>query len=756
MKKALSLLIIFSMLASNSLFCYADNIETTINDLKEQASTDVQFDIAIDDDIVESSGIAISDALELIEEQNEIGFDKDEYVNIDGIIDIGTDEDLDTATISELAHPVFGLSNDWYYYISGGDTIHYTNNSAVTGATQITYNADGDITYTGFTIYNITTAIFDDIVKPTSIAKLFYEFQNLATISNVSNLDTSDVTNMSYAFGSCTSLRTIDVSNFDTSNVTDMSQMFLRCNQVETLDLSSFNTSNVTTMQGMFSECSSLIILDVSSLDTSNVTNMNSMFNECTQLPSLNITNFVTTNVTDMGWMFCQCNDLASIDLSHFNTNKVTIMQQMFTNCTSMASLDLSSFNTQNVESMGYMFSSCGALTSLNISNFNTSKVTSMTSMFRNCSSLTSINLSSFDTSKVTSMQNTFAGCATISNLDLRNFNTSIVTNMNSMFNGCNRLVTIKVSSQFDTSSVTSSTNMFLNCNSLFGGYTTFDNTIVDKTRAVIDSPTTPGYFEGVGIDSISILTPPSKTNYDVGQTFNPQGLVITVTYDDAVSVNVSYESQPSNFTFNPTTTVPLDSFNNNIEIIYFGKTTNQAIAVNSSNNRGGGGGTGGGGSADLGLTNWTTPLNQQNNIPQIDLNGSDLLKNVLYPYNGNSHNPFYNVTDTYNYQCYGTWQKWPLSEMWFFHCGDPRNNYASNGYVCNGWYYIGLGTNYGWYHFNAIGIMDIGWYQEGQNTFYLNSDPKDSDYGKMLTGIQLIDGAYRDFGTNGILVGGK
>lgn len=170
---------------------------------------------------------------------------------------------------------------------------------------------------------------------------------------------------------------------------------------------------------------------------------------------------------------------------------------------------------------------------------------------------------------------------------------------------------------------------------------------------------------------------------------------------------------------------------------------------------RGGGGGGGGGtGGGDLGKI--PDLLNKHNNIPQTDLNSSELLKNVLYPYNGNGHHPFYNVTDTLSYKGFGTWQRWPNSDMWFFHCGDPKSNLAANGYVHSGWYYIGLGSNYGWYHFNNIGIMDTGWYQEGKNTFYLNADPKDANYGKMMTGTQLVEGVYRDFGTNGILVGTK
>ena len=46
-------------------------------------------------------------------------------------------------------------------------------------------------------------------------------------------------------------------------------------------DLSNFDTSNVTNMEGMFYECYSLISIDLSNFETSNVTNMAGMFHGC-------------------------------------------------------------------------------------------------------------------------------------------------------------------------------------------------------------------------------------------------------------------------------------------------------------------------------------------------------------------------------------------------------------------------------------------------------------------------------------------
>ena len=65
---------------------------------------------------------------------------------------------------------------------------------------------------------------------------------------------TSNVTNMSYMFYSCSNLAS--VPSLDTSKVTNMSNMFLGCSSLKSVSL--FDTSNVTNMSDMFSNCSSL------------------------------------------------------------------------------------------------------------------------------------------------------------------------------------------------------------------------------------------------------------------------------------------------------------------------------------------------------------------------------------------------------------------------------------------------------------------------------------------------------------------
>ena len=61
-----------------------------------------------------------------------------------------------------------------------------------------------------------------------------------------------------------------------------MRTMFQECNELIYLDLSNFNTSNVTNMSYMFNECHKLKeIKGINKFDTNNVKDMNSMFQEC-------------------------------------------------------------------------------------------------------------------------------------------------------------------------------------------------------------------------------------------------------------------------------------------------------------------------------------------------------------------------------------------------------------------------------------------------------------------------------------------
>ena len=179
---------------------------------------------------------------------------------------------------------------------------------------------------------------------------------NKTTTLDVSNINTSNVTNMRYMFQSTSATSIKGLDNFDTSKVTDMSDMFT-FSKATTLDLSSFDTSNVTNMSSMF-RYSKARTLDLSSFDTSKVTDMSNMFYG-SQATALNLSSFDTSKVTDMSSMFYK-SQATTLDLSNFDTSKVTSMSEMFGHSKTRV-LDLSSFDTSRVTNMTWMFSSSQA-----------------------------------------------------------------------------------------------------------------------------------------------------------------------------------------------------------------------------------------------------------------------------------------------------------------------------------------------------------------------------------------------------------
>lgn len=257
----------------------------------------------------------------------------------------------------------------------------------------------------------------------------------------------------------------MDVSELDTSQVTNMNNMFYNCQNLTTLDLSNFDTTKVKTATSMFEWSTRLTeIIFGEKCTFENATSLHAMFNNCQSVKELDVSSFNTANVTNMASMFQTCPKLEKITFGeNFDTSNVTTMGSMFWNCSGLSSLDISHFDTSNVTNMGTMFAYCSGLTSLDLTNFNTSKVTKMSCMFEGCSGLTSLKLSeSFDTSKVTDMSQMFWKCSKLTNLTLpESFNTSNVVNMSRMFQACSSLTYLTLPKAFDTSKVENMRAMF-------------------------------------------------------------------------------------------------------------------------------------------------------------------------------------------------------------------------------------------------------------------------------------------------------
>ena len=129
------------------------------------------------------------------------------------------------------------------------------------------------------------------------------------------------VQSFKYLFFDGHCISSIYFKKFSRNNITDMSWMFGWCSSLKELNLTNFNTDNVTDMNHMLFKCSSLEKVTIPNFNSTKVTNMSSMFSWCTSLKELNIPNFNTNNVTDMSMMFLQCPDELKKKIKEQNKN---------------------------------------------------------------------------------------------------------------------------------------------------------------------------------------------------------------------------------------------------------------------------------------------------------------------------------------------------------------------------------------------------------------------------------------------------
>ncbi len=385
----------------------------------------------------------------------------------------------------------------------------------------------GDKTYTGISLPEETEAIAwwnesdktiyyyteaNTIYLNESSVQMFSSFSKLKEI-DMTQFNTSKVTDMDRMFATCSSLTYLDLRTFDTSSVNNMTSMFNGCSSLTKLDLGTFDTrSSWLRLNNMFRDCTSLKTIYVSDLfDATNIGNSDSanMFFNATNLKWWNGTTYSSSHITweyakidrpgtpwyftekldktvlvpweDFNikvkqlanWSIISAKENQDAKIKHFR--EWNLSQKPITDFVNIAiewsMYPVDAWYDEDEETIYYyteadeiylntdsswMFYQRNAVEDIDTSKFNTSEVENMQGMFNKTYKLQELDLRWFNTDKVTSMQSMFNENKTLKVLDLSSFDTSEVKTMEWMFNSCegdscSNLETVYVSSWFST-----------------------------------------------------------------------------------------------------------------------------------------------------------------------------------------------------------------------------------------------------------------------------------------------------------------
>ena len=136
-----------------------------------------------------------------------------------------------------------------------------------------------------------------------------------------------------------TDCRNINITELDSiikliwnNNISTTNGMFYNCTEITEIDMTNFDTSSVTDMNEMFSMCSSLKSLKVSNLNTESVISFENMFCNCTSLKSLNLESFTNPSAISLYRMFYNCENLEYINIKNFEEKENLNIDEMFYN----------------------------------------------------------------------------------------------------------------------------------------------------------------------------------------------------------------------------------------------------------------------------------------------------------------------------------------------------------------------------------------------------------------------------------------
>ncbi|MCH3906372.1 MAG: BspA family leucine-rich repeat surface protein [Lactobacillus sp.] len=319
------------------------------------------------------------------------------------------------------------------------------------------------------------------------------------TLKNVdlSNLDTSEVTNASWMFYHDTALENANLSGWDFSNTSDLSYMFLDDSKLQSLNISNWQLQdnvNTTFTFHYGNNLSSLTDMNIAGVKNLNKDVLTTYLNSVKKSGATTIDLSSTTlssSVTDLKLAFANLPKVTSINLSGWNTSNITNLYAAFAFDSALTDVNLSGWNLSNTSSLASLFYNDSNLTNVNFNNVDFGQnITNEVYAFQGANKLanvtltgaqnvpesvlrafitaaknsnaTTLDLSNVSLSdKITSFKGLFQNMPNLETINLTGLKTSNITDMSYMFDGDFKLKEIIGIGDLDTSNVTNMSHMF-------------------------------------------------------------------------------------------------------------------------------------------------------------------------------------------------------------------------------------------------------------------------------------------------------
>ena len=182
----------------------------------------------------------------------------------------------------------------------------------------------------------LSNATYEYAVPATVTQLVSKAFQNMARLSKISFNGKTKAYNDGSLFSGCSNLTEADLTNLDCSNCTTLTYWFYNCNKLAKITLPE-KTGKITNLSNMFSNCSLLKELDLSALNFEKISN-DGTYRFCYGCTNLDLSQNYINNSLKYLYNYCFQN-CSSLDITKIGASIKEIGQNAFYACTSIKTL---------------------------------------------------------------------------------------------------------------------------------------------------------------------------------------------------------------------------------------------------------------------------------------------------------------------------------------------------------------------------------------------------------------------------------